>query len=161
MANCPFCVCVNCLNKKLLLVFILNMREEIKVPVWQAWNLFHNIKPNGKKEKSMNIIRGRLPTTIRQLLQTLSEDQRPGLLSLKMLNLFMPELFLWTTAQGKWLDSFAWQRQFRQLLSNFDFQRAGDETAICRTAFVQFEDHITVYFSDMPRRGYCPTIGMS
>ena len=39
--------------------------------------------------------------TIKQSLQTLTEDQRPGILHLEMQNLFMPELSLWKTVQGK------------------------------------------------------------
>lgn len=96
--------------------------------------------------------------TIKQLLQTDCEDQWPGTFRLKMQNLFMPELSLWTTAEGKWLASFAWQRKHRRLLSNFDFQGARDGNWI---AFVQLEDHPAAQWSDMPWRGYYPTVRVS
>ena len=50
-ASVLFVVCVNCLNKKLLLDLIFNMREEIKIPISQAWHLFQNTKAKGRKER--------------------------------------------------------------------------------------------------------------
>lgn len=41
-------LCVNCSSKRLLLALLCNTREEIKIPILQAWNLPHNIKPNGE-----------------------------------------------------------------------------------------------------------------
>lgn len=38
--------------------------------------------------------------TIKQLLQTICEDQWPRTFRLEMQNLFMPELSLWPTAEG-------------------------------------------------------------
>ena len=126
-ASVLFVVCVNCLNKKLLLDLIFNMRGEIKIPISQAWHLFQNTKAKGQKERERVSSGDNYPwqsdNCCRRLL---SEDQRPRRLHLEMWNLFMPELSLWKTVQGKWLASSAWQRKFRQLFSNFDFLRAGD-----------------------------------
>ena len=82
------------------------MREEIEIPILQAWHLFQNTKAKGQKERE-RVISRQLPMTIKQLLQTLSEDQRPRILHLEMRNLFMPELSLWKTVLGKRLASSA------------------------------------------------------
>ena len=91
MSNCPVCVCVNCLNKKLLLILTLNMREEIKILISQAWDLFHNIKPSGKiKENECH--QGTMTHENYTILQAGSEDQRHGIQNLKVQNLFILEL---------------------------------------------------------------------
>ena len=52
MSNCRFgCVCVNCLDRKLLLDLIFSMREEIEIAIPQAWHLFQNTNPKGQKER--------------------------------------------------------------------------------------------------------------
>lgn len=88
--------------------------------------------------------------TIKQFLQTVSEDQRPRILRkiYLCLNFLYGQLFreddlLLLPDKGN-LDSCSPTLTSREL---------GIETAICRIAFVQFADHITAYVSDVPSRG--------
>jgi len=125
------------------------MREESKIPIFQAWTLFHNIKPNEGK-KRLTIIRGQLPRQLNDCCR-----QSVGTNGLESYILRCKIYLRLNFLDGQLLREndllpLPDKENFSSCSATLISRELEIEPVICRTAFVPLEDHIMAQCSDGP-----------